>query len=226
VDGLREAALATVAELGTMMQERERTRRGQLAELGAQVTKLGQALDDARREGALDGLTGLGNRRAFDDAAGNAFALHALWGQATCVVLFDVDGLQRTNDALGRSEGDVVLCALAARLTRACLRRTDALCRHGEDEFSAVLRETTAAEAGRLAERIVTALAEQGAVGRVMLGDAEAAADGRSAITSIAVSAGVAEIVQGETADQWIARANAALAEAKRAGGGRVVVAS
>jgi PleD family two-component response regulator len=59
-----------------------------------------------------------------------------------------------------------------------------------------------------------------------MLGDAEAAADGRSAITSIAVSAGVAEIVQGETAEQWIARANAALAEAKRAGGGRVVVAS
>jgi diguanylate cyclase (GGDEF)-like protein len=212
-DGLREAALSAVADLSSLVQEREQARRSQLAALGAEVSKLGQALDDARREGALDVLTGLGNRRAFDDAVANAFALQALWGQPTSVIVFSVDNLPEITERLGQPGAELALCAVAARLTRVCLRRSDALCRQGDAEFAAVLRETNAAEAARVAEKVVAWMAEQGAATRVALAD-DASGDGRPAVGPVRLSAGVAEIGPGDaTAERWIARATAALAE-------------
>jgi diguanylate cyclase (GGDEF)-like protein len=211
-DGLREAALSAVADLGSLVQEREQARKSQLAALGAEVSKLGQALDDARREGALDGLTGLGNRRAFDDAVANAFALQALWGQPTSVIVFSVDNLPEISERLGRPGTELALCAVAARLTRVCLRRSDVLCRQGDAEFAAVLRETNAAEAARVAEKVVTWMAEQGTATRVALSADQPVPDGRPAAAPVVVSAGVAEIAGDASAERWLARATAALA--------------
>jgi diguanylate cyclase (GGDEF)-like protein len=97
------------------------------------------------------------------------------------------------------------------------LRRGDTLCRFGGDEFAAILRDTTAAEATRLAQRVVTAVAARSAA------HAAHVAEG-TPVATYGVSAGVAELMDGESAQVWLARAGRALGSAKETGRGRVVV--
>jgi diguanylate cyclase (GGDEF)-like protein len=203
---LRDAALAAVGELGTLLARREREREQQIAELGREVATLGAALEEARRESATDPLTGLGNRRAFDAALAHAAALHGLWGQRVCLLQVDVDLLKHLNDRDGHAAGDAALQRVAAQLSRIFLRRTDVVARIGGDEFAVLLRDTTLDEAARLAERLVVAVTG-------------AFAD---ETTPISVSVGVAALRTDETAAEWYARADAALYAAKAGGRGRV----
>ncbi len=203
---LRDAALAAVGELGSVIAQRERDRERQIAQLGEEISKLGAALEEARREGATDPLTGLGNRRAFDAALDHAAALHGLWGQRVCLVLIDVDLLKQLNDHAGHAAGDAALQRVAALLARIFMRRTDVVARIGGDEFAVLLRDVAPDEAQRLAERLVAALTPPP--------DADT--------PSISVSAGVAALRPDETAAAWLARADAALYAAKAAGRGRV----
>ena len=205
-EALRDAALAAVGELGTLIARREREREQQIAELGREISKLGAALEEARREGATDPLTGLGNRRAFDAAVAHATALHGLWGQRMCLLLIDVDLLKQLNDREGHAAGDAALQRVAAQLARTFLGRTDVLARIGGDEFAVLLRDTTLEDGARLAERFVAAVG--------------AARD--AAATGVSVSVGLAALRSDETAAAWHGRADAALYAAKAGGRGRV----
>ena len=203
---LRDAALAAVGELGSVIAQREREREQQIAQLGEEISKLGAALEEARREGATDPLTGLGNRRAFDAALDHAAALHGLWGQRMCLLLIDVDLLKQLNDRDGHAAGDAALQRVASHLARIFMRRTDVVARIGGDEFAVLLRDVAPDEAQRLAERLAAAVASSP--------DEET--------TAITVSAGVAALRPDETAAEWCARADAALYAAKAAGRARV----
>ncbi|MBV9881318.1 MAG: GGDEF domain-containing protein [Gemmatirosa sp.] len=207
-DDLRGAALAVLDVLGQQLARRDQERDSQLDALGEQVRRLGAALEEAQREGARDALTGLGNRRALDDGIAHAVAMRSLWGQSMSLVVMDVDGLKALNDGRGHQAGDDALRDVASRLSRAFLRRTDVLCRFGGDEFAAVLRDTSLDQACRIATRVAVPPESD-----------DAAAD---ATPRLALSAGVAELREDETAGEWFARADAALYAVKRAGGGNV----
>ena len=214
---LRATVLGAVGEIAGLVAQRERARREQVAVLGDEIVRLGAALEEARREGAVDPLTGFGNRRAFDEALAHVATLNALWGQTACLVVFDVDGFKAVNDAGGHPAGDAALRGIAADLTRVFLRRGDTLCRFGGDEFAAILRDTTAAEATRLAQRVVTAVAARSAAQTSQAGEG-------TRVPAYGISAGVAELADGESAEGWLARADRALYSAKQAGRGRVAV--
>jgi diguanylate cyclase (GGDEF)-like protein len=214
---VRDVALATMAELARLLTDRQRERDQQVAALGAQVASLAAALDEARREGASDPLTGLGNRRAFDASTERAVALHTLLAQPVCLLVVDVDAFKRVNDDLGHAAGDVALQAVTHHLSRVFLRRTDLAVRIGGDEFAVLLRDTAEDEAMRLARRLATGLAEHPV--RVL-------GPPRDAELHVSVSAGVARLRAGESATEWYARADSAMYAAKRAGGGRVELSS
>ncbi|WP_284352370.1 GGDEF domain-containing protein [Roseisolibacter agri] len=218
---LRDAALAAVGELGTVIAQREREREQQIAQLGEEISKLGAALEEARREGATDPLTGLGNRRAFDAALDHAAALHGLWGQRVCLLLIDVDLLKQLNDRDGHAAGDAALQRVASHLARIFMRRTDVVARIGGDEFAVLLRDVAPDEARRLAERLVAAVAPSPEAPSPEAPSPEAPSPDEET-ASITVSAGVAALRQDETAAEWFARADAALYAAKAAGRGRV----
>ncbi|MCZ8318832.1 MAG: GGDEF domain-containing protein [Silanimonas sp.] len=96
-------------------------------------------LASAKLDAQTDALTGLGNRRAFDDAIGRIEGLHrrgALKDATLCI--FDLDGLKRINDREGHQEGDRLI-AEAARLLRESSRRDDLLFRLGGDEFALLI---------------------------------------------------------------------------------------
>ena len=100
-----------------------------------------------------DALTGLANRRAFDERLQEQLALAKRHGTAVSMLLFDVDNFKCLNDTYGHDEGDVVLREIAAVL-RAGTRATDLVCRYGGEEFAVLLPNTEIESAATMGERM------------------------------------------------------------------------
>lgn len=147
-----------------------------------------------------DPLTGVSNRRALDETLANQFALKSRYGSKFSVVLFDIDHFKQVNDELGHVQGDRILQSTARAIDDA-VRETDVLARYGGEEFLVILPETDAQGASIFAERVRASIAEQ---------------------LPITVSGGVAAALDGDVPDTLVARADAALYDAKTAGRNRV----
>jgi diguanylate cyclase (GGDEF)-like protein len=150
-----------------------------------------------------DELTGLGNRRAFNERLARENEQQGL-GDVALVVL-DMDGLKRINDRGGHDAGDRAL-RLAADAIRSAIRETDSAYRLGGDEFAVVLSGVDERIALLVGERISSALAELSG-------------------GTLTMSAGVALGNGINGADQLYRRADGATYRAKHAGGGRVELA-
>lgn len=153
----------------------------------------------------LDALTGIGNRRGFDDALAEA----AGSGRGFALLMLDLDGFKAVNDGLGHAAGDELLRQVAARLTRV-VRQADIVCRLGGDEFAIILDQADAVSARVVADRAVRAVAEPFSLagGTARIG---------ASIGVEMVSAGVGKI----DVDRVKEAADSALYDAKRSGKGR-----
>lgn len=158
-----------------------------------------------------DALTGLYNRRYFDDAFDREWRRARRTGLPLSMLIVDADQFKRYNDWYGHQAGDGVLKAVADCIRRQCGRAGDAGCRIGGEEFGLLLPETRADGALEVAERIrrsVQALA----IPHI---------DGASQI--VTVSVGVATVVgRTDTPAALFGRADAALYGAKENGRNRV----
>lgn len=112
-------------------------------------------------EAATDVLTGAGSRRHWESVLRAEESRCARYGHPACVVVVDLDGLKRENDALGHSAGDKLLRAAARALAEAS-RATDVVARVGGDEFAILAVDTDLATGRVLVERLATALAAAG----------------------------------------------------------------
>jgi diguanylate cyclase (GGDEF)-like protein len=149
-----------------------------------------------------DALTGLPNRRAWDEELEREILHAGRTETALCVALLDLDYFKRYNDLNGHPAGDSHLKEVAS-LWRSHLRSADLIARHGGEEFAVLL---TATDAGQ-AERVIEAL--RGCVPR-----------------EETVSAGLAQWDGAESGLELLARADRALYQAKRAGRDQSVAAS
>jgi diguanylate cyclase (GGDEF)-like protein/PAS domain S-box-containing protein len=142
----------TVEELGA--------RRAQLVAVGAAETAIAlerAAGTDRLRAAALtDPLTGIANRRAFDQALADALG-GARPGEPISVALMDMNGFKALNDCEGHEAGDALLVA-ASRAWQAELRPTDVLARIGGDEFAVVLRRCGNQHGHVVAQRLRSAI--------------------------------------------------------------------
>lgn len=161
------------------------SRRRQRHELARLREELRKAVDEAR----MDPLTGIGNRKAFDERLQFLAALHQRYGAPFSVVLLDVDDLKGVNDRGGHAAGDALLCRLAAAL-RASIRESDLAARIGGDEFALLLPQTPLEGAQTVLARIT---------------------ERQEAASPIAMSAGIASILRDETPDTLLRRADEAL---------------
>ncbi len=120
-------------------------------------------LEDANRKLATlsttDGLTGLANRRHFDDVLRTECARTTRDGQPLAVIMLDVDHFKRFNDHYGHQAGDTCLIRVAQALAGATRRASDLTARYGGEEFSIVLPNTGAGEAQRIGEALRLAIA-------------------------------------------------------------------
>ena len=107
-----------------------------------------------------DGLTGLWNRRYFDDRLSQEISIsRRKTGRRFSVMLLDLNDLKRINDLDGHDAGDQAI-KRAANFLRSRLREHDVVCRLGGDEFAVILRELGPAECEQLMTRLRTELAE------------------------------------------------------------------
>lgn len=161
------------------------------------------------RQARTDELTGLLNRREVLAQIDRLAGPEHRSGQCTALLFCDLDRFKDVNDRYGHATGDALLTAVAERI-RACLRREDLAARVGGDELLVVLRNVQGLEnALAVAEKIRTT---------VMLPMATAAGEVR-----ISLSIGVTLASPGEGSDTLIARADAAMYEAKKDGRNRVI---
>ncbi len=171
--------------------------------------RLDQALQLVRQEASTDALTGSPNRRALDVLLRQQFALAQFPGRPFSVLMLDIDHFKLVNDVHGHAVGDATLRAFAQRV-REHLRQGDACTRYGGEEFVVVLPGTTLAAAVEVAERLRHGVAE-----RALLAEPT---------VRVTVSLGAAQYLAGETIEQVLERADAAVYAAKRCGRNQVCV--
>lgn len=117
--------------------------------------------DRARLDAIRDGLTGLGNHRAFQEELDRAVEMARRHQQSTALILVDVDDLKRTNDSAGHEAGDEALQDVA-RVIGMSSRRIDRAFRVGGDEFAILSPGTTTQEALALGRRILATALDGG----------------------------------------------------------------
>jgi diguanylate cyclase (GGDEF)-like protein len=169
------------------------------------------ALEAAERGAKIDVLTGLPNRRYFDEALGMERPRRRT-DDSLGILMIDIDHFKILNDRFGHATGDQVLRAVAGAIAQT-VRTDDTPARYGGEEFAVLLRRTSAAQAVEVGERIRRAVVRLHPAG---LGIDE----------PVTVSVGVAVAEPGQAADpRLVERADQALYRAKRQGRDRVVAA-
>jgi diguanylate cyclase (GGDEF)-like protein len=129
--------------------------------LAAEVTERQRADERVQQLVATDPLTGLANYRRLIEAIELEIKRYGRSGRPFAVLLFDLDGLKKINDAHGHLVGSRALCRLAEVL-RAHSRQIDTPARFGGDEFAVVLPETSSTQAQQIASRIRDRIASDG----------------------------------------------------------------
>ncbi len=149
-----------------------------------------------------DPLTGLPNRRVWDEDLARELARARRHGGALCLAMLDLDKFKAYNDQHGHQAGDELLSA-AATAWRPELRSTDTIARFGGEEFAVLLPHSDEEGAVKVVERLLATVPF-----------------GQTCSAGIAIWDGI------ETGDELLARADAALYGAKHAGRARALVAS
>ena len=171
------------------------------------------ALEAMETRAVMDGVSGLHNRAHFETALAWETERSMRYGRPASLLLLDLDGFKAVNDSHGHRVGDQVLQAVGALILRH-VRAADIPCRYGGDEFAVILPDTPPQVAAGVAERICEDI-------NVWF----ARNDVAGSRVTMAASCGVASLPLPERAIGGLFEvADRALYEAKRSGGGRVIM--
>ena len=162
--------------------------------------------EELTRLAVTDPLTGLWNRRPTTELLSADLVQAKRHGQALTLLMVDIDHFKSINDTHGHQTGDRVLIEVANRL-REQVRASDIVGRWGGEEFIILLRYCGLRDAAATAEKL------RARIGEVPIDDQ----------FPVSVSIGAAELQDGDDLASWLARADAALYQAKRSGRNAVV---
>lgn len=184
----------------------------QLEESRREAEQLRKDLEVARREATIDALTGLANRKAFDEALHELTTRAGAAGAEYCLIMADIDRFKHINDTYGHLLGDKVI-KFVAKTLRDSVKGKDLAARFGGEEFAVLLPDTALDGALALAENIRAAIE----TGRLVRSDT------REPMEAFSISIGVARFRGGDSPTMLVARADEALYRAKEGGRNRVV---
>jgi diguanylate cyclase len=178
--------------------------RARIADLERETQDLHSKLDRERDVARLDPLTGLANRKSFDERFAQELGRRSHDGVPVAVLLWDIDDFKAINDSYGHRAGDRVLQSVASCFT-AAVRNSDFVARIGGEEFIVLLTGLALEDALRIANQVRTAV--------------EALKfHFRGTPVRVTVSCGITELREQDAAEAAFDRADAALYRAKHGG--------
>jgi diguanylate cyclase (GGDEF)-like protein len=166
-------------------------------------------LEQVRRDASIDPLSGLKNRRGFDQRTAAVLAAMPSGLPPPVVLVFDIDHFKRINDGYGHAAGDRVI-RMTADVLGSVLPAGAIIARIGGEEFAALLTGLEPEAAAASADAVRTALPHR-------------TIPGLPAEVRVTISGGLADLAPGESVPAALARADGALYDAKRAGRNRIV---
>lgn len=182
-----------------------------VTDIASSKRALERANEQLAKLSMTDRLTGLLNRGTWENLVDAEYERYRRYGQATSLVMFDIDHFKKVNDTHGHLAGDEVIKHTAA-VTKSSLRQSDTSGRYGGEEFGIILPETDAEGARIICERIRETI-EQSVVETSL------------APIQYTISMGIAQLNDGpENYMQWMQRADKALYAAKESGRNRVKI--
>jgi diguanylate cyclase (GGDEF)-like protein len=213
-------AMIPISATGAVLRWRfidARKREQELVKLVAEKTvDLRLANEELKKLSFTDPLTGLVNRRIFDQTLERECSRVRRTESSVSLLMIDIDHFKALNDSLGHQKGDEYLIAVAAELKRNCKRRMDTAARYGGEEFAIILADTEVTHAVEFAESIRRAVA-------ALRLPHPASPDAQ--FLTVSVGVGAATRSGCFTSEALIAEADRALYDAKKAGRNRVCLA-
>jgi diguanylate cyclase len=175
------------------------------------MDSLRATLRQARAEALTDGLTGLANRKMFDETL--KMRLRESAGQRTdlCLILADIDNFKRFNDTWGHQTGDQIIRFIASSLQRQT-QPDHLVARYGGEEFAIIMPRTRVVSARTIAEAIRAAIESKKLLRKST----------NEELGRITISMGIAQYRPGERLHDLVERADTCLYASKRGGRNRV----
>jgi len=207
-----ENLVASLIGATKVMESRTKSLEEELQRSSHEVNELRTKLDDARRESLIDPLTGVRNRKAFDNDLADAIEQARRSGEPVSLLICDIDHFKGFNDTWGHQTGDRVL-RLVAQCLSENVKGRDTAARYGGEEFAVILRRTSLSGAVMLAEQIRSSVESKRLVKR-STGDI---------LGRLTISIGVAEVAKTDGPADIVQRADVCLYAAKNSGRNRVV---
>jgi diguanylate cyclase (GGDEF)-like protein len=192
-----------------------RSRERELTSIVEQRTiELQMANEELKRLSSTDGLTGLANRRTFDEFLSREWSRLRRSEDPLSVLLLDVDHFKILNDTEGHQQGDHCLVEIGKVMGRMAKRETDLTARYGGEEFAIVLPATNAADAMQFAERVRLAILG------LRLSNPQSPVH---PLLTISIGVGTEEHGGAGSVEEFLAAVDRALYTAKRSGRNRSV---
>lgn len=210
LDGqMRDVQRSLLKEIGDMLEANDRLEED-LQFTRYRMEQQAQELDRTRREARTDDLSGVANRKAFDETLQYLLTGFRRQREPFVLILTDVDHFKWINDTHGHPAGDRVVTHLGA-LLQSLARQGDFVARYGGDEFAILAPQTDLATGHRLAERVRLAVARNNFDAGI-----------RGERVAVTCSMGVAEVREGDTAESLIRRADEGVYRSKESGRNQV----
>lgn len=192
--------------------QRDSRRATRLEAMQKNLETVRKKLTETTKTARTDHLTGAYNRRSFDEHIREVIKYSRSNDTPACMVVLDIDFFKRINDTFGHDVGDFVLKECVRIVSEIFNREKDFVARIGGEEFCIVLQNINVGDAVKKVEQMLAKLRK----------DAVVAGEHTIKFTA---SAGIAQLLDTETADQWLKRADTALYKSKQNGRDKYTIA-